>query len=82
MVVLASESMLTMASLPYEVKSRTGGGAKETSASLNERSENYEKTLITQALEKFKNRQVDAAKYLKMDRSTLRYKMKKYGLLK
>ncbi|PIS37176.1 MAG: DNA-binding response regulator, partial [Nitrospirae bacterium CG08_land_8_20_14_0_20_52_24] len=40
-----------------------------------------EKALIQQALEKARGNQVHAAKLLGMSRDTLRYRMKKFGLL-
>jgi DNA-binding NtrC family response regulator len=41
-----------------------------------------EKELITQALERFKGNQTQAAKCLSMSRDTFRYRLKKYGISK
>lgn len=81
MVVLSNDSVLSEASLPYEIRSKILGPAKDEEMTLSERSADYEKNIIMAALEKNDRSQVAAAKELKMDRSTLRYKMKKYGLL-
>ncbi|OGS37393.1 MAG: hypothetical protein A2293_10140 [Elusimicrobia bacterium RIFOXYB2_FULL_49_7] len=81
MVVLSNEAILNEASLPYEIKSRIGSGLSDKERTFSEQAAGYEKRLIQQALEKHDTCQVAAAKELKMDRSTLRYKMKKYGLL-
>ena len=81
MTVLATTTVLTPESLPPEVRTKMAARMNKEGASFIERSMNYEKQLIEQALQKSGRSQVDAAKLLNMDRSTLRYKMKKYGLL-
>lgn len=50
------------------------------SVSLTESIEAYEKKLILDALHKKNGRIVDAAKYLKIPRTSLQYKMDKYGI--
>jgi two-component system response regulator HydG len=49
--------------------------------SLDAKKANLEQEIIIEALKKAKNKQVLAAELLGMDRTTLRYRMKKYGLL-
>ena len=81
MTVLAAASLLTPESLPPEVRSKMASGQTRDKDSFTERATNYEKQLIEEALQKSGRCQVEAARHLNMDRSTLRYKMKKYGLL-
>ncbi len=81
MTVLAGEPLLMPESLPPEVRSRMQGAEQKEAQTFMERAAQYEKQLIEQALIKSNDLQVEAAKALGMDRSTLRYKMKKYGLL-
>ena len=81
MVVLADSPVISMNSLPVELRSRLNQNSQEAACSFTERSATYEKQLIATALQECGNRQVEAAKLLNMDRSTLRYKMKKYGFL-
>jgi transcriptional regulator with PAS, ATPase and Fis domain len=81
MVVLSNDTTLEASALPYEIRSRISGAVADVERPLSERSADYEKRLIEQALEQCGGSQVAAARHLKMDRSTLRYKMKKYGLL-
>ncbi|MFH0920664.1 MAG: sigma-54 dependent transcriptional regulator [Fibrobacterota bacterium] len=81
MTVLASEPLLTPESLPPEVRSKMASRPTREKDSFTERATNYEKQLIEEALQKTGRCQVEAARQLNMDRSTLRYKMKKYGLL-
>jgi DNA-binding NtrC family response regulator len=77
--VLGRGPMLTVADLPL-----LAGSAKARSVSgdsLDEKKASLEKDIIVEALKKAKNKQVLAAEFLGMDRTTLRYRMKKYGLL-
>jgi DNA-binding NtrC family response regulator len=83
MAVLASSTVLDLPDLPPELRLRMNETLASFSHSegLTERAIEFEKELVERALRECDGSQVDAAKKLKMDRSTLRYRMKKYGLL-
>ncbi|MBL8026679.1 MAG: sigma-54-dependent Fis family transcriptional regulator [Fibrobacteres bacterium] len=83
MAVLASSPVLDLSDMPPELKLRMNFNTMISSSAsgLIEKSIEFEKELIEKALSECGGSQVDAAKKLHMDRSTLRYRMKKYGLL-
>lgn len=70
---------LTMASPPDD---RIEGISEENEISLTEAMEAYEKRLIINALSQSRWKIVDAAKKLKIPRTSLNYKMEKYGIKK
>jgi transcriptional regulator with PAS, ATPase and Fis domain len=84
-IILESEEMILPEHLPPEIISPEESLHGDEDAiklpkkgvSLND----VEKDLIKQALETARGNQVRAAKLLGLSRDTLRYRMKKYGLL-
>ncbi len=82
MAVIASSAVLDLPDLPPELRLKISENRTAvTTSGLMARSIEFEKEIIVKALDECNGSQVDAAKKLKMDRSTLRYRMKKYGLL-
>jgi DNA-binding NtrC family response regulator len=77
--VLGRGPVLTAADLPPLVRAAKAPPA--TGGSLDEKKANLEKEIITEALKKARGKQVQAAELLGIDRTTLRYRMKKYGFL-
>lgn len=66
---------------PTAAGSAPAGTAVLGEQGLTETVEAFEASLIAASLEQSKQNQAQAARILKIDRSALRYKMKKYGLL-
>ena len=86
-VVLAEGHLITREELPPELLSAQQrseehviGGGEDEFASLIERTDRLESELIRAALEKFRWNKTKAAEQLGLKRTTLQYKIKKYGL--
>jgi DNA-binding NtrC family response regulator len=83
-MILENKSCLELADLPRSLGMAAPAGlapprreAPPTGATLEE----LERTAIVQALERAGRNQVRAAKLLGISRDTLRYRMRKFGLL-
>ncbi len=84
-VVLAQGSTLTRDVIPPELFFAQEHPQPEPpslpeDASLGERTDQYERELILAALERFRWNKTKAAEHLGLKRTTLQYKIKKYGL--
>jgi len=84
-VVLAENSVITRNELPQELlftpaESRPEPVPAPDTASLIERTDQLELELIKGALERFHWNKTKAAEHLGLKRTTLQYKIKKYGL--
>jgi two-component system response regulator AtoC len=84
-VILESEAEILPEHLPPEITMPTGisplsSGGEQFPPEGDTLGE-VERRLIKQALEKERGNQIHAAKLLGLSRDTLRYRMKKYGLL-
>jgi DNA-binding NtrC family response regulator len=84
-VVLEKGGSITPASLPLPVREAGGPAAgiklPEGAASLTDTIEELERQLIVRALQDNGGSQTAAAASLGLKRSTLRYKLEKYGLV-
>ncbi len=84
-VVLCEENRITRDELPPELLSAESAplriaAPQDASGSLIERTDRLESELIRGALEKFHWNRSKAAEHLGLKRTTLQYKIKKYGL--
>ncbi len=84
-VVLAEDGRITCNELPPEMFSAAAppnapSASAAQSASLMQRTDQMEADLIKGALERFKWNKTKAADHLGLKRTTLQYKIKKYGL--
>ncbi|MFM1920115.1 MAG: hypothetical protein RLZZ303_1749 [Candidatus Hydrogenedentota bacterium] len=85
-VVLAEGHSVTRDELPPEILQHHRGNGHTTalrpdfSASLQERTEKMEAEMIRGALEKFRWNKTKAAEHLGLKRTTLQYKIRKFGL--
>tara|TARA_B100001750_G_scaffold186984_1_gene156318 strand:- start:463 stop:2064 length:1602 start_codon:yes stop_codon:yes gene_type:complete len=84
---LATSARVTLNELPARVRAPSpaerrspAGPTPESSASLTERVEAFERTLIASALETSDGNQSEAARLLRVPRRTLAHKVKRYGL--
>jgi DNA-binding NtrC family response regulator len=77
-VVIARDEYITINDLPFKGDNFTDHARKKTSGSLRESTEELEKVLIAEAMEKTLNNQSKAAEILGMSERMLRYKLKKY----
>jgi len=86
MVVLARDEIITRSELPIqfsvldEPDSKEAGLVDFYTGSFKERTEAYEKDLISKALEEHNFNQSRAAEALGMNERNIRYKIQKYGL--
>ncbi|BDF72207.1 arginine utilization regulatory protein RocR [Oscillospiraceae bacterium] len=83
MNVMGEGEALTLEHLPAYLTMREppiGGGEQAPTLSLAQSMELYEKKLITEALRACGGKIVDAAERLKVPRTTLQYKLDKYGI--
>jgi len=81
MIALAQGDTLVASLLPRTLQQRKDFLNPSSGESLNQALSYSEKAMIESALEKCRWRQVDTAKMLNIPRTTLRSKMKKYGLV-
>ncbi|MBT3300619.1 MAG: sigma-54-dependent Fis family transcriptional regulator [Candidatus Marinimicrobia bacterium] len=81
MIALSQGDTLVASLLPKYLQEQKNHKPNPIDSSLSQTISSSEKTLIKEALEKCKWRQTDAAKLLNLPRTTLRSKMKKYGLV-
>jgi len=82
-IVLNKKNVITVKDLPESVRHYVGETSVEQfdfSRGFNQLVEDFEKKLIAKALEQNKSNKVQTANMLKMNRSTLISKMKKYQL--
>jgi DNA-binding NtrC family response regulator len=77
-VVLSKGEWIEVSSLPFYGKLKAEDGAKP--GSFTEKVAGYERKLIADAMASCDNNISKAAELLSLSRSTLRYKLKKYGL--
>ncbi|MFH1762210.1 MAG: sigma-54 dependent transcriptional regulator [bacterium] len=80
LVVLTSKEVLQMEDLPCEISNYKERSDAVYTQGFQNKTDVFEKNLIKEALDKCKGVQAETARFLGMDRSTLRYKMNKYGL--
>ena len=80
-IALSQGDTLVASLLPKYLQEQKNHKPNPIDSSLSQTISSSEKTLIKEALEKCKWRQTDAAKLLNLPRTTLRSKMKKYGLV-
>ncbi len=83
-IVLNKKNVITIKDLPESVRNYVGEISMEQfdfSRGFNQLVEDFEKNLITKALEQNKFNKVQTAKMLRMNRSTLISKMKKYQIV-
>ncbi len=83
--VLAEGPLITMQEIPPDMAFQQAAPEVETakmteSASLIERTDELESQMIRAALERFRWNKTKAAEHLGLKRTTLQYKIKKYGL--
>jgi len=79
-VLLSTGSLITPASLPAEMVHEVQNGKKLTAPDLKALQANNEKELIEKTLQEVKYNKSKAARLLNIDRTTLYYKMSKYGI--
>lgn len=84
-IVLAEGNSITREELPPELLGaeeppETSGLPEDVTGSLIERTDRLESELIRGALERFRWNKTKAAEHLGLKRTTLQYKIKKYGL--
>ncbi len=82
-MIFEEESLITVSNLPIPLHKKSNGSPKSSSekqdiSSLSLR--DMEKKLLVDALTRAKGNQSQAAKFLKITRDTLRYKIKKHSL--
>ncbi len=83
-VVLADSDCIYPSNLPLDIQSFQKDDSLSflrDDAGLTEKVENYEKELIVKAMEKANRVQTRASRLLKVNRTALIYKLKKYGLM-
>jgi DNA-binding NtrC family response regulator len=81
MAVLSKTDYLELEDLPPEIKNYSRKEEVTKEKNFHGKTDVFETNLIKEAMEKCNGVQAEAARMLGMDRSTLRYKMKKYGIL-
>lgn len=79
-VLLSTGSLITPASLPTEMVHEVQNDKKLTAPDLKALQANNEKELIEKTLQEVKYNKSKAARLLNIDRTTLYYKMSKYGI--
>jgi DNA-binding NtrC family response regulator len=80
MIALSRGDTLVASLLPKYLQEQKKTKPNSDGSSLNQTISSSEKTIIKETLEKCRWQQTDAAKLLNIPRTTLRSKMKKYGL--
>jgi DNA-binding NtrC family response regulator len=80
-MILEEKPQIEVADLPSGIGVRRLEAARDDAAGAHGTLELLERSKIVESLEKVKGNQVQAARLLGITRDTLRYRMKKYGLL-